>query len=161
MVRCITTVSSACNPGVTTLPPDLLFVTGCVADQTGFWYRVVRPDGATLLKGSGTNAQMLMYVGAPSSGKAFAVGVAQADDPVSFNGPGLQPSALNSLAVSVYRSQDGRRIFATRTPSRSVTRRSFALSDSGTHLAILSGDTVHLYAFGPSAVAGKVQAAKR
>ncbi len=157
----ITTVSSGCRPGVTTLPPDLLFVTGCVSDQRGFWYRVVRPDGATLLKGSGTNEQMLMYVGAPSSGKAFAVGVAQADEPVSLEGPGLQASTLNSLAVSVYRSQDGRRIFGIRTASRSVNRRSFALSDSGTHLAILSGDTVHLYVVEASAVAASVEAAKR
>lgn len=157
----ITTVSSACNPSVTTLPPDLLFVTGCTADRNGFWYRVIRPDGATLLKGTGTNAQLLMYVGAPSSGKAFAVGVAQADEPVSLNGPGLQASTLDSLAVSVYRSSDGRRVFATRTASRSVNRRSFALSDSGTHLAILSGEKLHLYAFGASPVVSNVEAAKR
>jgi hypothetical protein len=157
----ITAVTSACYPSVSTLPPDLLFVTGCVSDQNGFWYRVLRPNGATLLKGTGTNAQLLMYVGAPSSGKAFAVGVAQADEPVSLSGPGLRASTLDSLAVSVYRSVDGKRLFATRTASRSVNRRSFALSDSGTHLAILSGDKVHLYAFGSPAVPAGVEAAKR
>jgi hypothetical protein len=54
-------------------------------------------------------------------------------------------SDFNSVTVSIYRSTDGQRIFATRSSHGAVDRHSFALSEAGDRLAILSGDNLSLY----------------
>jgi len=54
--RILEQVDSTCRPDATTIPPNLLFVTGCdrLADRK--WYRVLRLDGKLVLKGQSSSA---------------------------------------------------------------------------------------------------------
>jgi hypothetical protein len=137
-------VSSSCPLRMDTLPTNLIVLTGCAADGNSYWYKVVRPDGKTLLTGTTSNQNWVEAADAPSAGKVFAIGIAEASRPVDF-GAGMLASDFNGVTVSVYRSSNGQRLFATRSSRAAVNRHSFALSPTGDTLAILSGDALSLY----------------
>jgi hypothetical protein len=141
--------SSGCTPLVQTLPAGLIFVSGCQADSSGKWYRMLRADGKTLLRGTSSNGTIPEYVDASFSGSVFAVGVEHAIHNVDWNS-GMHIADLNSMTVAVYRASDGKRIYATKVQSHAVDRRVFALSDSGERLAILSDDSLRIYRTAPT-----------
>jgi hypothetical protein len=142
--RQITRVDSGCPLRVETLPTNLILIVGCSLDQTRSWYKIVRSNGKTLLTGNVPGNGILQHADAPTGAGVFAIGIAQASHPVDF-GRGIVASDFQNVAVSVYRISDGRRLFATRSTSGAVNRQSFALNESGSRLAILSGDEVSLY----------------
>ena len=145
----IVRVASSCPIRVDTLPSNLILLAGCAADAASFWYKVVRPDGKVLLTGSTPSESWVESADAPPGGKVFAIGIAEAIRPVNF-GEGMVASDFSSVTVSVYRSTDGQRIFATRSAHGAVNRHSFALSEAGDRLAILSGDNLSLYRIQPT-----------
>jgi hypothetical protein len=69
---------------------------------------------------------------------------------------GIVASDFQNFAVSVYRIADGHRLYQARSGNGAVNRQSFALSDSGRQLAILSGEDVSLYLIGQPRAANKV-----
>jgi hypothetical protein len=140
----IVRVASSCPIRVDTLPTNLILLAGCAADAASYWYKVVRPDGKVLLTGTTPSETWVASADAPPGGKVFAIGIAEATRPVDF-GAGMVASDFNSVTVSIYRSTDGQRIFATRSSHGAVNRHSFALSEAGDRLAILSGDNLSLY----------------
>lgn len=140
----IVRVASSCPIRVDTLPTNLILLAGCAADAASSWYKVVRPDGKVLLTGTAPSEAWVESADAPPGGKVFAIGIAEATRPVNFE-QGMITSDFNSVTVSVYRSTDGQRIFATRSSHGAVNRHSFALSEAGNRLAILSGDDLSLY----------------
>lgn len=142
--RQITRVDSGCPLRVETLPTNLILLVGCSLDQTRSWYKVVRSNGKTLLTGNVPGNGLLEHADAPTGAGIFAIGIAQASHPVDF-GQGIVASDFQNVAVSVYRISDGHRLFETRSTSGAVNRQSFALNESGSRLAILSGDEVSLY----------------
>lgn len=139
----IVRVASSCPIRVDTLPTNLILLAGCAADAASSWYKVVRPDGKVLLTGTAPSEAWVESADAPPGGKVFAIGIAEATRPVNFE-QGMITSDFNSVTVSVYRSTDGQRIFATRSSHGAVNRHSFALSEAGNRLAILSGDDLSL-----------------
>jgi hypothetical protein len=143
----ITRVVSGCPLRVETLPANLILLVGCSQDQTSTWYKIVRSNGKTLLNGAVPSNGLLEQADAPTDAGVFAIGIAQALHPVDFD-LGIVASDFQNVAVSVYRIADGRRLFATRSTSGAINRQSFALSQSGNQLAILSGDNVSLYRIG-------------
>jgi hypothetical protein len=145
----IVRVASSCPIRVDTLPSNLILLAGCAADAASYWYKVVRPDGKVLLTGSTPSESWVESADAPPGGKVFAIGIAEAIRPVNF-GAGMVASDFSSVTVSVYRSTDGERIFATRSAHGAVNRHSFALSEAGDRLAILSGDNLSLYRIQPT-----------
>jgi hypothetical protein len=142
--RQIVRVDSGCPLRVETLPTNLILLVGCSFDQTRTWYKIVRSNGKTLLTGNVPGNGILQHADAPTGAGVFAIGIAQASHPVDF-GQGIVASDFQNVAVSVYRISDGRRLFATRSTSGAVNRQSFALNESGSRLALLSGDEVSLY----------------
>ena len=142
--RQIVRVNSGCPLHIETLPTNLILLVGCSPDQTRSWYKIVRSNGKTLLTGNVPGNGILQYADAPTGAGVFAIGIAQASHPVDF-GRGIVASDFQNVAVSVYRISDGHRLFATRSTSGAVNRQSFALNESGSRVAILSGDTVSLY----------------
>jgi hypothetical protein len=142
--RQITQVDSGCPLRVETLPTNLILLVGCSFDQTRSWYKIVRSNGRTLLTGNVPGNGLLEHADAPTGAGVFAIGIAQASHPVDF-GQGIVASDFQNVAVSVYRISDGHRLFATRSSSGAVNRQSFALNESGSRLALLSGDEVSLY----------------
>ena len=113
-------------------------------DQSRAWYKIVRSNGKTLLNGNVSSNGLLEQADAPTDAGVFAIGIAQASHPVDFE-RGIVASDFQNVAVSVYHIADGRRLFETRSASGAINRQSFALSQSGSRLAILSGDDVSLY----------------
>jgi hypothetical protein len=140
----IARVNSSCPLRVETLPTNLILLAGCGAGGGSYWYKVVRADGKTLLTGTMPTDSWVETADAPPSGKVFAIGIAEASRPVDFD-TGMVTSDFQSVTVSVYRSQDGRRVYATRSSHGAVNRHSFALNVTGDRLAILSGDALSLY----------------
>jgi hypothetical protein len=140
----IAELASACDPLLETLPGNLLFTSGCNDDSSAKWFRVLRADGRTLLRGTASNATIPEYVTAPASGEVFAVGVEHSIPDVNWVA-GISISDLRSMVVAVYRASDGRQIYATKTPSHAIDRRVFALAPSGDRLAILTDDSLRLY----------------
>jgi hypothetical protein len=137
-------VASSCPLRVETLPANLIVLAGCAADGKGYWYKVVRADGKTLLTGTTTDEDWVEAADAPLGGKVFAIGIATASRPVDFDS-GMTAADFESVTVSVYRSEDGKRVFATRSSHGAVNRHSFALNEAGDRLAILSGDDLSFY----------------
>jgi hypothetical protein len=137
-------VDSGCPLRVETLPTNLILIVGCSLDQTRAWYKIIRSNGRTLLNGNVPSNGLLEQADAPTGAGIFAIGIAEASHPVDFV-QGIVASDFQNVAVSVYRVSDGHRLFATRSAMGAVNRQSFALSESGDRLALLSGDQVSLY----------------
>jgi hypothetical protein len=142
--RQIVHVVSGCPLRVETLPPNLILLVGCSMEQTRAWYKIVRSNGKTLLTGNVPSNGLLEQADAPTDAGVFAIGIAEASHPIDFE-QGIVSSDFQNVAVSVYRIADGHRLFATRSASGAINRQSFALSQSGNQLAILSGGDVSLY----------------
>jgi hypothetical protein len=142
--RRVAQLASACPPLLQTLSASLLFISGCAADSSSKWYRVLRSDGKTLLHGTTTNAAIPEFAAAPASGSVFAIGVEHSNSNVDW-GSGIFVGDLESMTVAVYRTSDGRQIYATTVPSHAVDRRVFTLSPSGQRLAVLADSAVRIY----------------
>jgi hypothetical protein len=142
--RQIVRVDSPCPLRVETLPTNLILLVGCSPDETRTWYRIVRSDGKTLLRGNTSPNGWLAHADAPTGADVFAIGTAEASHPIDFT-HGIVASDFQNFAVSVYRISDGHRLYEARAANGAVNRQSFALSDSGHRLAILSGEDVSLY----------------
>ena len=140
-------LASGCVPVLQTLPANLLFVSGCQADSRSKWYRILRGDGKTLLRGATSNGGIPEFANATPSGSVFAIGVEQAVVDVDWN-TGMHIADLETMTVAVYRASDGKRVYATKVHSHAVDRRVFALSDSGERLAVLADDSVRIYRTG-------------
>jgi hypothetical protein len=143
-LRQLAQLTSACTPLMQSLPGNLLFLSGCEADSKSKWYRVLRSDGGTLLRGTTTNQAIPEYVDASSTGNVFAIGVERADRDVDWD-IGMHIADLESMTVAVYRAADGKQFYATKVPSHAVDRRVLALSPSGERLAVLTDSTVRIY----------------
>jgi len=119
-------------------------MAGCQADSRSKWYRILRGDGKTLLRGATTNEAIPEFANATPSGSVFAIGVEHAVVDVDWN-TGMRIADLESMTVALYRASDGKRVYATKVHSHAVDRRVFALSDSGEQLAVLADNSVRIY----------------
>ncbi len=142
--RVLATVNSSCALETTTLPPDLLFVVGCERQGSGKWYRVLRPDGKPVLKGSSPSAELEQVANGVASGSAFTIGVAEVAKSVAANSA-FSSSDLASERIAVYRAENGERMFAVTVPSPVPTVQTFVLSPDGSQLAVLSGEQIAFY----------------
>jgi len=121
--------------------------TAYASDASLIWYKVIRTDGKVLLTGSAANNNYLQAADALTQKGVFAIGIVEATRPIDF-GNGMLTSEFQKVRVSVYSTSNGQRLYDTQSPSGSVDRQSFALSESGEQLAILSGDNISLYKVG-------------
>ena len=139
--RVLKQVESTCRPEATSVPRDLLFVTGCDRLADGRWYRMMRPDGKLVLKGwSSSTGQSQIATGSLGSGM-FAIGIAELVKPVDVSSA-FQSSDLKALRVSVYRADIGKKTAAVTIPAPLPTVQTFALSQDGRQLAVLENDQI-------------------
>jgi hypothetical protein len=138
---------SPCPLRINALPTNLILLAGCSADAAHPWYKIVRPDGKTLLKGALSSNGWLEGVETLATRKVFAIGIAEATRPVNF-ADGMYAREFQKLAVSVYSSVNGQRLYATGPLKGTANRQSFALSQNGDQLAVLSGEEISLYKTG-------------
>jgi hypothetical protein len=140
-------VKSACMPQISSIAPDLLFVVTC-GRNAGAKYRVLRRDGSLLLQGSSSSEELGEGVHGTRRGKAFVVGIAQADCAVPPGGY-FYPSNLRKEHLAVYRATDGKRIFTTHVDSPAPTREAYALAPGAGELAVFSAEQISVYPVPP------------
>jgi hypothetical protein len=142
--RVLKEFDSSCRPEATSLPPNLLFLTGCDRLEDGKWYRLLRPDGTTILKGDspfseqGHNA--IGAVGCPF----YAVGISELDKPLN-PASAFHSSDLKNLRIGIYRWENGAKITSLAIPRPLPMTQTYALSPDGRSLAILASENILLY----------------
>jgi hypothetical protein len=148
--RILKQLDSTCRPEITSVPPDLLFVTGCDRLAEGKWYRMLRPDGKLVLKGSSPSTEQAHRASGSTSNSVFAVGITELvraiDESSAFHS-----SDLKDLHVAVYRAEDGKKLTAVTISDPLPTLQTFALSPDGRQLAVLDNSQIVFYALPASA----------
>jgi hypothetical protein len=143
--RILKQVDSTCRPKAVSVAPDLLFVTGCDSLADGKWYRMFRADGKLILKGQSSSSERGHAVSGTTRSGLFAVGIVELtkamDDASAFHS-----SDLKSLQVSVYGSQNGKKIAKVTLSNPLPTVQTFALSPDGHQLAVLANNKIVFYA---------------
>lgn len=140
-------VTSACTPQISSMAPDLIFVATC-GRSAGAKYRVLRRDGSLLLKGALSSRELGEGALGTPPGTAFVVGIAEADRTVVPGGY-FFASELKTEHFAVYRTTDGKCIFAMHLDSPAPTREAYALAPGAGELAVLSARHVSLYRVPP------------
>ena len=142
--RVLAQVTSTCRPEAASVPPNLLFVTGCGRLGDGKWFRMLRPDGKLVLKGESLSTEKGHTASGTAGGKYFAVGIDELAKAMDDSSP-FHSSDLKSLHVGVYRVENGKRVTGVTIPDPLPTVQTFALSPDGRHLAILETDQIVFY----------------
>jgi hypothetical protein len=137
-------VNSSCRPQGTTLPPNLLFLVGCDPQNAAKWYRVLRPNGKPVLKGSSSSTELERTANGSANGGAFTIGTAEAGKSIAPDSA-FQTSDLQSARIAVYRTDSGERVFSVAVATPAPTVQTFVLSPSGNQLAVLESDKIALY----------------
>jgi hypothetical protein len=141
--RVIAVATSACMPQAESLPGNLLFVVGCDRESDR-WYRVLRGDGKIVVKGWSPRSELEQTAGGNVGSKAFAIRIAVALE--SRNSQAVfKPSDLKSARVTVYRAENGRRIFSIAVPDPVPAVQTFAISPGEDQVALLKVDEIAFY----------------
>jgi hypothetical protein len=144
--RILTQVNSTCRPVAASVPPNLLFVTGCDRIGDGRWFRVLRPDGKLVLKGESQSTEKAHTASGTLGSNLFAVGITELTKAMDDSSP-FHSSDLKSLRVAVYRVEDGKKVTGVTIPDPLPTVQTFALSTDNRHLAILENNQIVFYSF--------------
>ena len=143
--RTFARLRSACIPEMSTLSSSLYFVTGCDVNAADRWYRVLRGDGTTVLKGEllSQDLEPLPVADLSSDAVALALPSARAGyvPHSTFHG-----ADLSSEVVRVFRSSDGRGVFTARIHAPAPTRQPIAFAPGGAQIAMLDGEEIVIYA---------------
>jgi len=142
--RKIALVASSCAVTAVALRGDLLFLRGCDVHVRSRWYRAIRMDGHTVLKGVVSGKNIETAVLANESTPTFVLAMAKSADAVLTGAP-FHGSDLASETIGVYEANNGKRIFATNVTSPAPTKQTFALSPQGDRLAVLRGNEISFY----------------
>ena len=133
---------STCEPKINAPIAGYLFVVGCTPPLTN-WYRMLRMDGHTVLKGRGSSRGIEQAVSGTEMGR-FAVRVVRSKHSMS-NGSPFHKDDLSGEEISVFRAKDGRRLMETVAEAVPLSEQSFALSPSGTQIAVLARGEILFY----------------
>ena len=144
--RVLTQVASTCRPEAASVPPNLLFVTGCNRLGDGKWFRMLRPDGKLVLKGEAQSTEKGYTASGIAGSRYFAVGNTELIKAMDDSSP-FHSSDLKSLRVAVYRTENGKKITGVSIPYPLPTVQTFALSPDSRHLAIVENDQIVFYSF--------------
>jgi len=142
--RVFTQVASTCRPEAASVPPDLLFVTGCDRLGSGKWFRMLRPNGKLVLKGESQSTEKGHTAIGTFGGNFFAVGITELTKAMDESSP-FYSSDLKSIRVGVYRVENGKKIAGVTIPDPLPTVQTFALSPDSRHLAVLERDQIVFY----------------
>jgi hypothetical protein len=143
--RILKQVDSTCRPKAVSVPPNLLFVTGCDSLADGKWYRMFRSDGKLVLKGQSSSSEHAHTASGTHGSGLFAVGITELTKPMDDESA-FHSSDLKSLHVRVYRGEDGKKIAGITLPNPLPTVQTFALSPDGHQLAVLANTQIVFYA---------------
>ena len=134
--------TSACLPTVSSFAPDLLFVTTCAMQTRIHEYRVLRPNGAVVMRGRSDPQNLGQEVF--GTGQKFAVKVLHARRAV-VEGAVFRGEDLDYAEIRIHEAEDGRRINDVHVTLPPPSRGGFALSPDGSELAVLSDSQLSVY----------------
>lgn len=135
---------SRCTPELTSIAPDLLFLLSCNVSDGSAEYRVLRPDGKQLLRGTSDPHVAGQEAAGGERSRTFAVKAVRADREISA-GVEFRGSDLETEEVRVYRADDGKRLLAVRIKEPIASRGGYALSPDGSQLAVLSASQISFF----------------
>jgi hypothetical protein len=142
--RVLAQVASTCRPEAESVPPNLLFITGCDRLGNGKWFRMLRPDGKLVLKGESQSTEKGHTASGTDGSNFFAVGIDELAKAMDDSSP-FHSSDLKSLRVGVYRVENGKKVTGVTIPGPLPAVQSFALSPDSRHLAVLESDQIVFY----------------
>jgi hypothetical protein len=141
--RVLAEVSSTCRVSAKSLPPDLLFVTGC--DQpSGTWYRMLTSEGKPVLKGRSPSEELGQLAEGRETSGLFAVAVTKASKSVAPN-VAFRSNDLESEHIVLYRANNGQKVLAVNVASPIPTFQTFGISPSGDQLAVFKSGEIAFY----------------
>ncbi len=143
-VSTIANLKSTCVPEMSSLPGDLLFLLSCGGQPGAKLYRVVRPNGSLLLKGSSSSAAVAHLAIGNDRQSAFAVAVADLEHALA-SGTAFLPAELSDEHLTVYKTVDGKRLFGTEVKAPVPSQQAFALSPDGDQLAVVADGRLVVY----------------
>jgi len=142
--RVLKQVESGCRPEAEGVPPDLLLVTGCDRLSDAKWFRLLRPDGKTVLRGQFASSERGFGASGIDGSGLFAFGTTEFTKSLA-DAAAFHSSDLKDLRVSVYQVDNGKRLTAVTVPSPLPTVQSFALAPDGHQLAVLNSNQILFY----------------
>jgi hypothetical protein len=137
--------TSLCKPGLSSVPPDLLFLVTCNIDTDRFEYRVLRADGGLLMQGRGNGFELGEEMAGADSSGLFAIKAVHAETEFA-PGKDFKGADLTFQELRVYRAADGKRLFAVQVKEPTASRGAYAMSGDGSQLAVLSMSQIQLFA---------------
>ena len=140
----IAEVVSGCEPELDTTIPGYVFVVGCSMSPLTNWYRMLRMDGHTVLKGKGSSQDVEQAVSASSSDGRFAIRVVKARRSLA-NGASFHKDDLSGEQINVFDVQEGRRLAAIALAAVPLSVQSFAMSPTGKQVAVLGSGEILFY----------------
>ena len=135
---------SRCTPQLSSMAPDLLFLLTCNPPDGATVYRVLRSDGKMLLRGKSDPRSVGLEAVGNSGSQTFAMSVVFADRELS-PGAAFKGSELEFQELRIHAARDGKRVTAFRVNKPSTSRGSYALSPSGSQLAVLAREEIRLF----------------
>ncbi len=137
-------VISGCELEMDTTISGYVFVVGCSMSPLTNWYRMLRMDGHTVLKGKGSSQDVEQAVSASSADGRFAVRVVKARRSMA-NGASFHKDDLSGEQINVFDVQEGRRLAAIALAAVPLSVQSFALSPTGKQVAVLGSGEILFY----------------
>ncbi len=134
---------SMCEPQVSSISPDLLFLVSCVTNIGEPQYRVLHADGTLMLRGQ-SGPRLLGIEGAGNSRRFAVKFVSRVGD--APPGSRFIASDLEFAEIRIYRAEDGKRLGAVRVDDPPTSYGGFALSPDGSQIAVLSGSKIKVFA---------------
>jgi hypothetical protein len=137
--------TSGCTPELGSFAPDLVFVHSCQVSSKAPEFRVMRPNGQLVLKGTADPGELGQEARGETASKTFAVRFLRAAPSVKFGFP-FRGTDLLAEEVRVYRAADGRRLAAIHAEAPAPSHGGYALSPDGSQLAIVADARLSIYA---------------
>ena len=140
----IAAVVSECEPQLDTALAGYVFVVGCSTSPLANWYRMLRMDGHTVLKGKRSSQEVDQAVSATPLESRVAVRVVKARRSMT-NGTGFHKYDLSGEQISVFDLQKGLDLATFSLTAVPLSVQSFALSPSGKQIAVLGNGEILFY----------------
>jgi hypothetical protein len=134
---------SGCLPQLSSLAPDLLFLTSCNLHNGLLEYRVLNSSGKLTLKGYSSPDDLSHTAKGIANPGTFVVKTIRSS--AVGLGDSFSASSLDSEELGVYRAADGKRLLGMRVDSPSSSLDGYALTADGSQLAVLTRDQVAIY----------------
>jgi hypothetical protein len=139
----LTTVRSVCRPLLSVPEHGLTFITGCMESSQATWYRMVGPNGRTLLKGESPSDEVAQSADGALTG-SFAIRLFKAVRPMTVDQP-FNRSDLTLEEIGIYRSSNGSRLSSIATDDFVLAQNSYALSPQGDQMALAGQTSINFY----------------